>query len=476
MTLTLNLVLDFPTIRGLVTSGKGDKVQVLQAFQYKVQGWDGLDPVLTRISHKLPKGVARLRLALSDRRLVHGHCDRPDKPKNDELARLLQDSVRKIGLFSEGEDLVIGYQDSILSSGGWSCRFLGAPESVLRPLYQLASQLGIETMQVTSIENVLAQAIGEKEENPLAILEIGRSNARILLAQGGIVLASRLVRLSLMDQGDGPIASDLLLPLTSEVYRSLEYFSELGHPDPEKVLVAGPLAHALEEGETWEGVLGRRAELFHFSFSLKGGKEGFDPDAYLSTYLLARMHPKQGGIWLVDTKRKSKFDLLCFSAAMTGLVALVFGASLSIKALHGEGKSRRLAKARMERNIEILKIQAQQLRADRRTPKRVRERKKIIEKIRGETIPLSRALATLAKEKPQDLHLVRMHLQGKSLRLEGFIDSKNQLGAIRSFGKLDGLLSAFAGGASGGGELGEPDKKNGRTPFLYEVSLGRSKR
>ncbi len=472
MALRLNLTLDFPSVRGLVTKGKGNKVQVIQAFQYHASGWNELDPVLELIAKKIPKGVSHLRLALSDRRLVHGGLRKPERPKGDELGDLLKKAVREIGLFSEGEDLVIGYQDS-QDSSGWECSFLGAPESVLEPLRLAGMKLGIEAIQVTSIEAILAHALDTHEEAPSAILEIARSNARILLAKSGRVLASRVVRLSLSGQGDGRVGSDLLLPLASEVYRSIEYFIELGHPDPEEIQVVGPLAHLLEEGETWEAVLGRKADVFTRPDFMKGGKEESDLDAYLTAYYLAGANTKTGGPWLVDSKRKSKFDLVCFSAAVTGLTALIFGASLSMKALNGEGKARKLAKAKMERRIEILREQADQLRRDRRTPPIVREREQIIAKVRQETLPISRALATLATQKPEDLHLVKIQLKDKSLQLDGFIDSRDQLGAIRSFGKLDRLLSSFAGGASGGGELGEPDAKSQRTPFRYEVSLGR---
>ena len=472
MALTLNLILDFPSVRGLVTKGRGEKVQVIQAFQYRATGWNELESVLDPIAKKIPKGVSLLRLALSDRRLVHGGLKKTERPKGSELADLLKEAVRGIGLFSEEEDLVIGYQDS-QSPKGWECKFLGAPDSVLEPLRFVGKQLGIEALQVTSIEAILAHALDTHRETPTAILEVARSNARILLAKSGQVLASRVVRLSLSGQGNGRVGSDILLPLASEVYRSLEYFSELGHPEPDEVQVVGPLSRLLEEGETWESVLGRKAEVFTRPGFMKGVKNDGELDAYLTAYFLARTDHKTGGPWLVDNKRKSKFDLLCFSAALTGLVALIFGASLSIKALKGEGKARKLAKAKMERRIEILRVQADQLRRDRKVPQIVRERQKIIEKIHRETLPLSRALATLASQKPQDLHLVKIQLKDKALRLDGFIDSKDKLGAIRSFGRLDRLLSSFSGGASGGGELGEPDAKNLRTPFRYEVSLGR---
>jgi hypothetical protein len=476
MALTLNLILDFPIVRGLVTKGKGEKTQTIQAFQYRVAGWNELDAVLVQISQKVPKGVSNLRLAVSDRRLVHGGIQKPERPKGEELADLLKNAVREVGLFSEDEDLVIGYQDSLSSSSGWECRFLGAPESVLEPLRLAGMKLGIDAIQVTSIETVLAGAVEAPPEVPIAILEVARSNARILLAKSGQVLASRLVRLSISDQGEGTIGSDFLLPLASEVYRSLEYFGELGHPEPKEIRVLGPLAHSLEEGETWEGVLGRKAEVGSNPDFLNRSKGGPDLDAYLTAYFLAITTSKLGGPWLIDSKRKSKFDLVCFSAAITGLVALGFGASLSIKALNGEGKSRRIAKAKMEKEIDILKVQADQLRNDRQSPKVVQERRRIIQKVREGSLPISRALATLAREKPRDLHLVSIQLKEKVLQLDGFIDSQDQLGAIRSFGRLDRLLSTFSQGASGGGELGEPDLKNKRTPFRYEVFLGKAKK
>ncbi|GEM_PF-6228316 len=472
MAMTLNLILDFPSVRGLVTQGKGEKTKVIHAFQYRSAGWEEFSSVLGRIAQKLPKGVSNLRVAFSDRRLVHGGLRKPDRPKGDDLIQVLQDSVREIGLFHENEDLVIGYLDS-LDPSGWKCQFLGAPDAILEPL-QLAGQgVGLDAMQVTSIETVLAQAVEPSDDSPYAILDVARSNARILLVKERQVLASRVVRLSLSDQGNGTIGSEVSLPLASEVYRSLEYFNELGHPQPAEIHVMGPLANSLEEGEDWGSVLGREAKLLARPPFMDMGEKGSEIDAYFSAFLLARMNPKAEGPWLIDTKRKSRFDLACFSAALTGLVALVFGASLSIRALNGEGKSRKLAMAKMQRTLNVLRVQAEQLRQAHRAPLIVVQRKRMIAKIRKENIPLSRALATLSKKKPRNLYLSKIVLKGKTLQVDGFIDSGDQLGAIRSFGRLDRILSPFSKGSSGGGKLGEPDKKTQRTPFQYEVSLGR---
>ena len=465
----LILELDDARIRVLLSERRRSGMHVVFAKSYTL-GEGSAASNLGRVIEQAMEGQDRTRtsvlLAISDRRIVQGAVRQGTAPAEEELPQVLRSAAQKVGMFADGDSLRIGYT-KLPGRKPWQAAFEAGPSALVQEYVETIRAAGFTAIRLTSIESVLAAALGTGSA-PVAIADIRSDRARVLVAQGGVVLASRKVRLTYMMGGfeDGAAT---LTPLRAEIKRSLAFFEEGGVPAATRLCLLGDLKEEDLADPAWEETFSIPCELA----DPKGVSSlPSDLTSPISWFVVA-IGPtilRTAVPWLVEPLRvvdlRRTLRILTQSAAGLAMVVGWLLCKVEYDKFRQVDKSE-LAATRAK--ISLLQDEIADLERKGIPPPIVAERREIVTKKRL-ALPVSRICAVLANGVGPEVRFSSFQLKNHMLRLEGVVNAADELSSLARFGTIDRAISAMPGVGEGTGKLLEKSASGLR--FEYQAQIG----
>ncbi len=458
------LILDFEKdrCRLLAASLVKGRVQVRRLAEREIGDGHHRTDELASLLDGEAAACADVFVLVSDRRIVHGYVDTPKRPKASDLPALLDAEARRQGMFAEDEALCLGYRVG-KRPDGWRTAFVVVPAEVLDGLLETLRSLGLERVHVASIEAVLAVEFGRGDgDETVAILDVHADQARLILAQGGVVLGTRKIKLSLRGRGGGFDPAGFL-PMGAEVQRSLSYFAEHGIPRPGTIRLCGEIQGYLEHRYALDEALGMKAVPVETPKVHGAWPEDVDPCGWSPHLVLAERGRRLPVPFLVEPPAVWPRVLRTAATQGGGAAALILGAVLWLQAGGFAGRE-----VRRER-VRVLHSHLAMLEAAHRIPPEVRVRRRIAAVLQRRRVPVSRVLATLANERPAGVRFSGLDWDDGVLKLEGRVRSASQLEAVAAFGDLDRVLAALPGVECSSCSVGKKRIRGRDVEFVYEV-------
>lgn len=465
---TIAFELDDQRLRALVAQVSGRTTRVIERHETQLSSENSLVKAVQEICSGKRPDRTQVFFAIGDRRISSGSVDRPQRPARDNLALLLEQEARRVGLYSDDEELVIGYREP--RSSRWCAEFECAPRSVVDEVQQALRTARMDQAWLMSIESVLAYGFA-KRPTPILILEVRHDRARVVLASDGYQRASRKFKLPFTLAAGSEETLDLLLPLVGEIHRSLDLFANMGLPRPEAIQPAGELATMPEIVEQLGEMVEVRVEE-SVSGSLHLVTDQENPHAWLVPALLLNNSCHEATPCLLEYVPRTKLERALFAGAQViGLAAMAAGVWLVHTARQeGPEVDRQLARMRVE--VAALEERRDEFAAARGPADLENRRALILQDLNREHISVSNLLAVLAKNKPSEAVLTRVTMnRSEGVEVVGIIRARQADQAMDALGRLSACLERVPGLRGQGIDLQKADGSAAGLPFRWTADI-----
>jgi hypothetical protein len=410
-----------------------------------------------------------LILTVGDRACAAGHVTQSPPPDPAELKALIASTARRIGMYSDREELTIAYRESAKGEA-WGANVSVAPRASVAAIDGALRTLGFRRVAIALNEAVLAAGLSSGSGEPIAILDVRQERALLVLARGGDVLAARRIKLPFGYSRDKGSALDVGPVLAGEAMRSFQYFQDQGHPEPTRVLVTGevgPDSHLLP---AIRDLLVVPLELAAPPALAALPKREATPLRW-TVPLLSAVAGLDRVPWLVEpVRRPLRITAAVAALQALGLVGLLGGGYLAADGFGREARAARALLAAEAAAVAALLDEVMMLEARLQPPPAVEDRRAILQALDQGPCSISRLCASLAADRPPDLLFKKLalHPDGR-MELEGLIAAADRLAAMSQFGDLDNALGAIPGLVGGTAALEE--NAGGRFAFSYRAKL-----
>ncbi|MEM7202060.1 MAG: hypothetical protein AAF628_17465 [Planctomycetota bacterium] len=413
---------------------------------------------------------------LGDRRIVPGAITLPGRARGAELRPALEREARRAGMFSDHEELVLGWK-RIPGEGDTRVSFEVAPRRIVADVLSSLRDAGLDRVWLTSIETVFAAALST---GPAAVglLDLRGARARLVLAQHGTALAVRKFKLLAPIEEVAEKDNQVLLPLAAEIHRSLDLFGDQCLPTPTQILLLGTAA----DGSVISAALDEMtevavAEADHPCLSLLQRSDD-DPQAWLGPASLVHSGPSIELPWLAEPQRSAqpKRSTTLLSQAV-GWLALAGGAVLGAPTL-GEEAERAAELARLQDDVARLELDLEERRRLLAPPQIVRERQQILHELDRGRVAVSHLLSVLAHSRPPGTRLTEVRVKDGAIDLQGILEAEvaTSRAAMRTCSDLSASLGSVPGVRATDLKLAEFDATQSVRPFRCSAALDEERR
>ncbi len=463
--------LDERALRVLVMSGEGQRAHVLRAGTLTLANDTAAaltEALLSVIGHKVPRRTS-LVLAIRSRLVACGEITRQAAaPRGDELAALLETEARKIGVYAEADQLVVGYR--LRRAANLDAAVCVAPRGLVDELAAATAHLGFAHVNVIPSEVLLSAGLTANSTEPVALLDLHANRAVLVLAHAGRARAVRRFRLPLAYSHSPDNGADVAPMLLGEVTRSLAYFRDQGKGDAQRMLLSGAFTPRTELSGTLASLLPIPVEVAAPP-DLSGWEIVQESLSFLVPALVATTRIADLPC-LVETARTSRKRMAGLAALQcAGVAGIALGASLLTHAHSPEASALRDAIASARAHVETLQAGVEGLREGLQQPSAVRARAAVLHRIDVDAAARSALCAAIAGGRPTSLALTKIDLaEDGELALTGVARTDDRLTALTALAELEGRLRAVHGLGHGRSSLGET-AGDGQIAFRFTARL-----
>lgn len=445
------------TLRVVVAQGTGRRLRVLRHGSYTLANDDALVPTVQSVLAGGSSRDCELLLALRHRRVTSGEVVRVETPcRPQEMVPLLVAEARKLGVYGQDEDLVVGYR--MRAARGLWAGVCVAPSDLVQPIAARVRALGFARVRMLASDAVLAHALTRDGDDVVAVLDVQGDRAMLALAQAGRVLATRHFKLGMPHVAHPDNGHEVAPLVFGELMRSIGFFAEQGRGEAKRVLVSGPFAASGGLVEVLQGLV--PLDVAAAPVPAAPGFAGDTAEARgLLVPRLALLCAAGDIAHLIEPERPSwarvaavaALQLAAGAAGAYGVTMLARTHAPHTEALIEAADHLRGESMVLQNDIETLRVRLQP------SPV-VRVRSEILAALDGQRAARSALCAAIARGRPQTLSLTRLELDDEgTLTLTGIARTDDRLTALRELADYEAYLRRVPGLGSGRSSLGETD-------------------
>lgn len=443
-------------LRVLIVEGSGRRQRVISNTMSILPGDSALD---VANALRAAVGVRRcgqyeLMLALRHRRVTCGEVMHAAVRVPQEIVRVLGSEARKLGVYGDDEDLVVGYRRR--KTKRLEADVCVAPRELVSGIAEGVRGAGFKRVRLLASEAVLAHGLTQTLDGDVAILDVQSDRALLLLARAGHALVARRFKLAMPHTTEPDNGQDVAPLLFGELMRSLTFFREQGRGEATRVLLSGPFA---ADGALVQAM----SSLLPIPVSAASMPALLDLDATVPANRgqvvprLALQGPLGNVPHFVEPPRVAPRRVAAVALLqVAGAAAAVSGGVMWSDASTPRARALIVAMHGKRAECQALQSEIDGLRTNRQPSAAVQARIKILADLDGATAARSALCAAIASGRPESLALTSIELDAEgTLTLTGIARTDDRLTALRALAELEAWLRRVPGLGDGRSALGE---------------------